>query len=126
MTEPRAHLHRLLQPTRLLVWPTFQQTTEEGIADFEVAWRFFGGVFPVAIPDNMGSIVIRAENTGRVSTMTSWSTTQSRGFIVDAASVATPDRQTSRRTDGALPGTQRLDQPHLRSTPRQSRSEAMY
>ncbi len=45
------------------VWPTFSQTTEEVIRGFEAAWSYFGGVFPVVIPDNMKSIVITAENT---------------------------------------------------------------
>src|SRR6266508_265061 len=45
------------------VWPTFNQTTEEVIAGCEAAWLFFGGVFPVVIPDNMKSIVVKAENT---------------------------------------------------------------
>lgn len=44
------------------VWPTLAQTTEEVIRGFEAAWGFFGGVFPVVIPDNMKSIVIQAEN----------------------------------------------------------------
>jgi transposase len=39
------------------VWPTFCQTTEEVIRSFKAAWGFFGGVFPVVIPDNMASIV---------------------------------------------------------------------
>ena len=33
------------------VWPTFHQSTEEVIVGFEAAWRFFGGVFPVVIPE---------------------------------------------------------------------------
>ena len=45
------------------VWPTFSQATEEVIRGFEAAWGYFGGVFPVVIPDNMKSIVIVAENT---------------------------------------------------------------
>ncbi len=35
------------------VWPTFTQTTGDVIAGFEAAWMYFGGVFPVVIPDNM-------------------------------------------------------------------------
>ena len=33
------------------IWLTFHQTTEEVINGFEEAWRFFGGIFPVVIPD---------------------------------------------------------------------------
>lgn len=72
------------------VWPTFHQTTEEVIAGFEAAWRFFGGVFPVVIPDNMKSIVIHAENTAPRFNDVFLEYAQSRGFVVDAARVATP------------------------------------
>ena len=44
----------------MFVWPTFRQTTEEVIKGFEAAWWFFGGVFPVVIPDNMKPIVVDA------------------------------------------------------------------
>jgi hypothetical protein len=35
------------------VWLSFRQTTQEVIAGFEAAWEFFGGVFKVAIPENV-------------------------------------------------------------------------
>ena len=37
------------------VWPTFRQTTEDVIAGFlpRPAWLYFGGVFPVVIPENV-------------------------------------------------------------------------
>jgi transposase len=72
------------------VWPTFHQTTEAVIAGFEAAWLYFGGVFPVVIPDNMGSIVIEAENTAPRFNDVFLEYAQSRGFVVDAARVATP------------------------------------
>jgi transposase len=72
------------------VWPTFRQTTEEVIKGFEAAWWFFGGVFPVVIPDNMGSIVIEAENTAPRFNDVFLEYAQSRGFVVDAARVRTP------------------------------------
>lgn len=72
------------------VWPTFRQTTEEVVAGFEAAWAHFGGVFPVVIPDNMGSIVVRAENTAPRFNDVFLEYAQSRGFVVDAARVATP------------------------------------
>jgi len=43
------------------VWLTFRQTTEAVIAGFEAAWKFFGGVFAVVIPDNMATIVEHAD-----------------------------------------------------------------
>lgn len=72
------------------VWPTFHQTTEDVIAGFEAAWLYFGGVFPVVIPDNMGSIVVKAENTAPRFNDVFLEYAQSRGFVVDAARVATP------------------------------------
>jgi transposase len=72
------------------VWPTFLQNTEEVIRGFEAAWGYFGAVFPVVIPDNMKSIVITAENTAPRFNDTFMEYAQSRGFVIDAARVATP------------------------------------
>jgi transposase len=72
------------------VWPTFSQTTEEVIRGFEAAWCYFGGVFPVVIPDNMKSIVIEAEHTAPRFNDTFMEYAQSRGFVIDAARVRTP------------------------------------
>ena len=71
-------------------WPTFRQTTEEVIRGFEAAWGFFGGVFPVVIPDNMRSIVIEAENTAPRFNDVFLEYAQDRGFVIDAARVRTP------------------------------------
>ena len=72
------------------VWPTFTQTTADVIAGFEAAWLYFGGVFPVVIPDNMASIVVKAENTAPRFNDVFFEYAQSRGFAIDAARVATP------------------------------------
>jgi transposase len=72
------------------VWPTFTQTTEDVIAGFEAAWLYFAGVFPVVIPDNMGSIVVKAENCAPRFNDVFFEYAQSRGFSIDAARVATP------------------------------------
>jgi transposase len=72
------------------VWPTFTQSTEDVIAGFEAAWLYFGGVFPVVIPDNMASIVVKAENTAPRFNDVFLEYAQSRGFAIDAARVATP------------------------------------
>jgi hypothetical protein len=74
----------------LFVWPTFRQTTEEVIKGFETAWLFFGGIFPVVIPDNMSSIVDKAENTAPRFNDTFFEYSQARGFSIDPARVATP------------------------------------
>jgi len=67
------------------VWPTFTQTTADVIAGFEAAWLYFGGVFPVVIPDNMASIVVKAENTAPRFNDVFFEYAQSRGFAIDAA-----------------------------------------
>ncbi len=72
------------------VWPTFRQTTEDVIEGFEAAWAYFGGVFAVVIPDNMGSIVVKADNTAPRFNDVFLEYAQSRGFVVDAARVRTP------------------------------------
>jgi transposase len=72
------------------VWPTFTQTTDDVIAGFEAAWLYFAGVFPVVIPDNMGSIVVKAENCAPRFNDVFFEYAQSRGFSIDAARVATP------------------------------------
>lgn len=74
----------------MFVWPTFVQKTEEVIRGFEAAWGFFGGIFPVVIPDNMKAIVIEAENTAPRFNDTFIEYAQSRRFAVDPARVATP------------------------------------
>jgi transposase len=72
------------------VWLCFSQTTAEVIKGFEAAWRWFGGVFPVVIPDNMSTIVQEAEATAPRLNDTFMEYAQSRGFEIDAARVATP------------------------------------
>ncbi len=72
------------------VWPTFLQTTEEVIRGFEAAWEFFGGVFPVVIPDNMASIIVKADKCAPRFNDVFLEYAQSRGFFVDAARVRTP------------------------------------
>jgi transposase len=74
----------------MFVWPTFAQTTADVIAGFEAAWLYFAGVFPVVIPDNMASIVVKAENCAPRFNDVFFEYAQSRGFAIDAARVATP------------------------------------
>lgn len=74
----------------MFVWPTFNQTTEAVICGFEAAWRYFGGVFPVVIPDSMKSIVTEADNTAPRFNDTFIEYAQSRNFVIDAARIRTP------------------------------------
>ena len=45
----------------MFVWLTFATTLEAIVAGCEAAWRFFGGVFKVLVPDNMKPIVAQAD-----------------------------------------------------------------
>lgn len=72
------------------VWLTFHQTTEAVIAGLEAAWRFFGGVFPVVIPDNMSPIVDKAHATEPRFNQAFVEYAQARGFVIDATRVGKP------------------------------------
>ncbi len=69
------------------VWPTFSQTTEAVIEGFEAAWHYFGGVFPVVIPDQMSAIVDEADNLDARINDTFLEYAQSRGFVIDPARI---------------------------------------
>jgi transposase len=74
----------------LFVWPTYRQTLVDVIAGFEAAWRFFGGVFAVVIPDNMKAIVTHADATEPTLNDAFREYAQARGFAVDPARVRSP------------------------------------
>jgi hypothetical protein len=72
------------------VWLTFAQTTEAVIAGCEAAWAFFEGVFKVLIPDNMSSVVEKADPLNPRFNKAFVEYAQSRGFVIDPARVRTP------------------------------------
>jgi hypothetical protein len=72
------------------VWLTFRQTTEAIIAGLEAAWVFFGGVFPVVIPDNMSPIVDDADPLAPRFNQAFVEYAQSRGFVIDTTRVGRP------------------------------------
>jgi hypothetical protein len=72
------------------VWLSFRQTTEAVIEGFEAAWGFFGGVFPVIIPDNMGSVVDHADALEPRFNQAFVEYAQARGFVIDPARVRSP------------------------------------
>jgi transposase len=74
----------------MFVWLTFTQTLEAVIAGCEGAWRFFGGVFRVLIPDNMGPIIAEADATNPRFTVGWLEYAQARGFETDPARVRSP------------------------------------
>jgi len=74
----------------MFVWPTHRQTLGDVIAGFEAAWRFFGGVFAVVIPDNMKAIVDKADAVDPKLNDAFREYAQARGFAVDPARVRSP------------------------------------
>ena len=72
------------------VFLTFRQTLQAVIEGFEAAWAFFGGVFAVVVPDNMKTIVDRADATDPRLNAAFVEYAQARGFVVDPARVRRP------------------------------------
>jgi hypothetical protein len=72
------------------VWLTHRQTTEAVIEGFEAAWAFFGGVFRIVIPDNMGAIVDDADALEPRLNQAFVEYAQARGFLVDPTRVRHP------------------------------------
>lgn len=74
----------------LFVWLTYQQSVSDVVAGCEAAWRFFGGVFRVLIPDNLKAIVVRADRDSPRLNAAFQEYAQARGFVVDPARVRHP------------------------------------
>jgi Integrase core domain len=82
----------------MFVWLTFAQTLEAVVAGCESAWRFFGGVFTVLIPDNASAIVAQADALNPRFTAGWLEYAQARGFATDPARVRSPrDKPTVER-----------------------------
>lgn len=74
----------------LFVWPCLRTTTADVIAGLEAAWAFFGGIFPVVVPDNPKTIVARADPLMPVFNAELVEYSQARGFVLDPARVRHP------------------------------------
>src|SRR5258708_8182661 len=74
----------------MFVWLTFTQTLEAIIAGCAAAWRFFGGVFKVLIPDNMKPIVAQADAVNPQFTRGWLDYAGHAGFLTDPARVRSP------------------------------------
>jgi transposase len=72
---------------QLFVWLTFSQTLAAVIEGCEAAWRFFGGVFWVLIPDNMSPIIADADPVNPRFTVGWLDYAQHCGFATDPARV---------------------------------------
>ena len=74
----------------MFVWPTFVQTTEAVCEGLEAAWKFFGAMARVLVPDNMSSVVAKADPLAPTITPAFLDYAQDRGIFIDAARVRTP------------------------------------
>jgi transposase len=74
----------------MFVWLTFSQTLTAVVAGCEEAWRFFGGVFRVVIPDNMSAIVAAADAVNPRFTLGWLDYAQHLGVATDATRVRRP------------------------------------
>ncbi len=72
------------------VWLTQRQTIDDVIVGFEAAWAFYGGVFATVIPDNMKTIVVRADALEPRLNQAFVEYAQARGFVIDPARVRSP------------------------------------
>ncbi len=72
------------------VWLSFNQNLATVIDGCEAAWEFFGGVFKVLVPDNMGTVVTKADALDPVLNVAFVEYAQSRGFLIDPARVRAP------------------------------------
>jgi transposase len=69
------------------VYPVFKETTQTAIEACEAAWRFYGGVFEVLIPDNTKCIVNKPDPLEPVFNLGFLEYTQARGLVIDTARV---------------------------------------
>lgn len=74
----------------MFVWLSFSQTLTAVIAGCEAAWAYFGGVFPVLIPDNLTPVVTDADPVNPTFSAGWLDYAQARGFGTDPARVRRP------------------------------------
>lgn len=86
----RAWIFTSVHTRHRFVYPCFRETTETAIAACEAAWRFFGGVFRVLIPDNTKTIVARADPIDPLIAPVFLEYSQARGFYIDPARAKRP------------------------------------
>ena len=94
VTGRRRAVHALIftavYSRHLFVWLCFTQTLADVIAGSEAAWRYFGGVFKVLIPDNLKPVVANADPINPTFTVGWLDYAQARGFGTDPARVRSP------------------------------------
>jgi len=93
-TDRRRALHALIFTAvfsrHMFVWLSFTQTLADVIAGCEAAWRYYGGVFKVLVPDNMKPVVANADAINPTFTVGWLDYAQARRFGTDPARVRSP------------------------------------
>ena len=86
-------LHALLMTApysrHQFLWPCLSQTQEDVFDGLEAAWDFFGGVFPILLPDNLKAIVTKA-SPDPIFNREFVEYAQARGFDIDPARARKP------------------------------------
>jgi transposase len=72
------------------VWPTFVQTTEAVCEGLDRAWWFFGAMARTIVPDNMSSVIRKADALNPTIVAAFLDYVQARGIFVDPARVRSP------------------------------------
>jgi transposase len=112
VTGRRRAVHALLFTAvfsrHVFVWLSFTQTLADVIAGCEAAWRFYGGVFKVLIPDNLKPVVANADPINPTFTVGWLDYAQARGFGTDPARVRSPKDYPA---DSVIPSRDRHGRP---------------
>ena len=72
------------------LWPCLSQTQQDVIEGLEAAWRFFGGVFPVVVFDNLKAVVDQSDPVSPKLNAAFVEYAQSRDFEVDTTRSGKP------------------------------------
>jgi hypothetical protein len=72
------------------VWPTFAQTTEAVCEGLDRAWKFFGAMIRVLLPDNTKAMINDADALAPTLVAAFLDYVQARGLFVDPARVRSP------------------------------------
>jgi transposase len=86
----RAWIFTAVHSRHRFVYPCLRETTESAIEACETAWRYFGGIFHVLIPDNTKAIVEKADPLKPLIVIGFLEYAQARGFQIDTARVRRP------------------------------------
>lgn len=81
----RAWIFTTVRSRHRFVYPAFEETTARAIEACEAAWKFFGRIFRVLIPDNTKAIIITADSLAPRIPPAFLEYAQARHFHIDPA-----------------------------------------